>query len=120
MLFQADCIISDDESSSIVDSLEKSLVPFLHLFRLVFDNIGKPLQSLGKFFRPKRSTPTTSSSLAVGGGDLDHQTGGVTHYSPTQVLKNLNEITHRAANWGLMMGVLLKWRADFRSKPHNL
>ena len=110
-------VISDDESSSIVGSLEKSL------FRLVFDNIGKPLQALGKFFRPKRSTPATSSSLAVGGGDLDRSSDWWSYtllaHSSVKELQRDSISTHRATNWGLMMGVLLKWRADFRSKLYN-
>ena len=129
VVVRVDCVISDDESSSAAGSLEKSRGPFSHLFRLVFGSIVKPLQALGQFLGPKRSTPTTSSSLAVGGGseedgDLDHQTGGVTHHSPTQVLKNFNEIRFLrielpSGELGIDDGVLLKWRADFGSTLDN-
>ena len=97
------------------------------LFRLVFGSIVKPLQALGQLLDPKRSTPFTSSSLTVDGGfeedeDLDHHIGGVTHHLPlkSQVLKNFNEIRFlrielTSYELGIDDGVLLKWRADFRT-----
>ncbi|KAJ0637706.1 putative F-box protein AUF1 [Helianthus annuus] len=47
-------------------------------------------------------------------------TGGVTHHSPTQVLKNFDEIKFLkielpSGELGIEDDVLLKWRADFRS-----
>nr|DAD29317.1 TPA_asm: hypothetical protein HUJ06_030785 [Nelumbo nucifera] len=48
------------------------------------------------------------------------EAGGDTHHSLTQVLRNINEI-HRlrielpGGELGIEDGVLLKWRADFRS-----
>ncbi|CBI30928.3 unnamed protein product, partial [Vitis vinifera] len=108
VVVRVDCVISDDESSSAAGSLEKSRGPFSHLFRLVFGGIVKPLQALGQFLD----------------GDVDHQTGGVTHHSPTQVLKNFNEIRFLrielpSGELGIEDGVLLKWRADFGSTLDN-
>ena len=94
----------------------------------------KPLQALGQFLGPKRASsslgssgpgPSSSSSLAVGSeDDGDNDQGGVTHHSPTQVLKNFNEIRLLrielpSGELGIEDGVLLKWRADFGSTLDN-
>lgn len=55
-------------------------------------------------------------------GDFDH--AFVTHHSPTQVLKNFNEIKFLridlpSGELGIDDGVLLKWRADFGSTLDN-
>ncbi|CAN1227219.1 F-box protein At4g18380 [Linum grandiflorum] len=55
-------------------------------------------------------------------GEMDQ--GGVTHHSPTQVLKNFNEIRFLrielpSGELGIDDGVLLKWRADFGSTLDN-
>lgn len=133
ILVRVDCVISDDDSSggsSSSSSVSKSHTPFSSLFRFVFGGIVKPLQSLTQFLQFKRSVNGTgftasSSSLSVNGEDYDElDQGGVTHHSPTQVLKNFNEIkTLRielpSGELGVDDGVLLKWRADFGSTLDN-
>ncbi|OWM85494.1 F-box protein At5g46170-like [Punica granatum] len=135
VLVRVDCVISDDDSSS-PSAADKSRNPISALFRVVLGNIVKPLQALGQFLGPKRSaasapassalhSPSSSSSLAVGSdddGELDQ--GGVTHHSPTQVLKNFKEIRFLRielpkGELGIDDGVLLKWRADFGSTLDN-
>lgn len=123
VVVRVDCVISDDDSSSSASASDKSRGPFSNLFRLVFGGIVKPLQALGQFLGTKRaySSASGSSSLAVGSeeeGEVDQ--GGVTHHSPTQVLKNFNEIRFLrielpCGELGIEDGVLLKWRADFGS-----
>ena len=125
----------DDDCSPSSTSSYKSRAagPFFNLFRLVFGGIVKPLQALGQFLGPKRPTlnealnTPSSSSLSVGpGGDDDGEMdqGGVTHHSPTQVLRNFNEIRFLrielpSGELGIDDGVLLKWRADFGSTLDN-
>lgn len=107
----------------------------------MFGGIVKPFQALGQLLGPRRdmlnsypsrngffpspssssSSASSSSSLSVGNeddGEMDQ--GGVTHHSPTQVLKNFNEIRFLrielpSGELGIDDGVLLKWRADFGS-----
>ncbi|KAK0579920.1 hypothetical protein LWI29_033476 [Acer saccharum] len=144
VVVRVDCVISDDESSS--STSEKSRSPFSNLFRFVFGGIVKPLQALGQLLGPKRThfNPTNfnhnnnaataanafcaaASSLSVGSGgddDADVDQAGVTHHSPTQVLKNFNEIRFLrielpSGELGIDDGVLLKWRADFGSTLDN-
>uniref|UniRef100_A0A7N0RDM6 F-box domain-containing protein n=1 Tax=Kalanchoe fedtschenkoi TaxID=63787 RepID=A0A7N0RDM6_KALFE len=119
VVVKVDCVISDDEnSSSAGSSADKSRGAFSSLFRLVFGGIVKPLQVLGQLLGPKRSV---SSALSVGSDeDGEVEQGGVTHHSPTQVLKNFNEIRFLkielpTGELGIDDGVLLKWRADFGS-----
>ncbi|KAK8654882.1 hypothetical protein V6N13_107478 [Hibiscus sabdariffa] len=50
--------------------------------------------------------------------------GGVTHHSPSQVLRNFKEIRFiriklPSNELGIVDGVLLKWRADFESTLDN-
>ncbi|KAL5577288.1 hypothetical protein UlMin_018987 [Ulmus minor] len=129
VVVRVDCVISDDDSSASASSSDKSRGPFSNLFRIVFGGIVKPLQALGQFLGPKRSSSSSSglgsSSLAVGSeedGEIDQ--AGVTHHSPTQVLKNFNEIRFLrielpSGELGIDDGVLLKWRADFGSTLDN-
>ncbi|XP_048141007.1 F-box protein At4g18380-like [Rhodamnia argentea] len=126
VLVRVDCVISDDESASPVLS-DKARNPLSTFFRVVLGNIVKPLQALGLFSGACRSQlgPSSSSSLAVGrecDGEMDQ--GGVTHHSPTQVLKNFNEIRFLrielpSGELGIDGGVLLKWRAHFGSTLDN-
>ncbi|KAL6991498.1 hypothetical protein U1Q18_009611 [Sarracenia purpurea var. burkii] len=127
VVVRVDCVISDDDASSAGGSSDKSRGSFSNLCRLVLGGIVKPLQALGQFLGPKRSS-SASSSLAVGGGgsreDDDPDQGGVTHHSPTQVLKNFNEIRFLrielpSGELGIDDGVLLKWRAAFGSTLDN-
>ncbi|KAK7331391.1 hypothetical protein VNO77_25615 [Canavalia gladiata] len=133
VVVRVDCVISDDDSSSSASSSDKSRGPFWNLLRLVFGGIVKPIQTLGQFLGPKRPSSTSSSTsssssssssspLAV--GTDDDGDGGVTHHSPTQVLKNFNEIRLLrielpSGELGIEDGVLLKWRADFGSTLDN-
>ncbi|KAH1146349.1 hypothetical protein GLYMA_15G092600v4 [Glycine max] len=134
VVVRVDCVISDDDSSSSSAASDKSRGPFWNLLRLVFGGIVKPIQTLGQFLGPKRpsssaaatataaTSPSSTSSLAVG-SDEDSD-GGVTHHSPTQVLKNFNEIRLLrielpSGELGIEDGVLLKWRADFGSTLDN-
>ncbi|XP_044460747.1 F-box protein At5g46170 [Mangifera indica] len=149
VVVRVDCVISDDDSAS--STSEKSRSPFSNLFRLIFGGIVKPLQALGQFLGPKRnlqfhhnnplnnigyasaatlcagSASSSGSALSVGNhrddvGDIDQ--AGVTHHSPTQVLKNFDEIRYLrielpGGELGIEDGVLLKWRADFGSTLDN-
>ncbi|CAO2842175.1 unnamed protein product [Amaranthus hypochondriacus] len=137
VVVRVDCVISDDDSSSAASSADKSRSPFSSLVRLIFGNIIKPIQVLSQFLGPKRSGPggvlatgpstsSPSTSLLVGNGvdDEDGEQGSVTHHSPTQVLKNFNEIRFLrielpSGELGIDDGVLLKWRADFGSTLDN-
>ncbi|KAG4195914.1 hypothetical protein ERO13_A06G138800v2 [Gossypium hirsutum] len=135
VLVRVDCVISDDDSSPSSSSSDKSCPagPFSNLLRLVFGGIVKPLQALGQFLGPKRSlldetlsAPSTSSSVGRAADDDDPEMGqtGVTHHSPTQVLRNFNEIRFLrielpSGELGIDDGVLLKWRADFGSTLDN-
>ncbi|KAL2930639.1 hypothetical protein RDABS01_036049 [Bienertia sinuspersici] len=140
VVVRVDCVISDDDPSSSASSADKSRSPFANLFRLIFGNIFKPLQALGQLLGPKRSGPgaglgaspalsassSSPSALLVGNGvdDEEGEQGGVTHHSPTQVLKNFHEIRFLrielpSGELGIDDGVLLKWRADFGSTLDN-
>lgn len=144
VVVRVDCVISDDDSASSSSSSDKSRDSFSNLFRLVVGCIVKPLQALGQFLTPKRGSSSFSSSssssslsssgfgsgfgsssLAVGSeADGEFDQGGVTHHSPTQVLKNFNEIRFLrielpSGELGIDDGVLLKWRADFGSTLDN-
>ncbi|XP_010499543.1 PREDICTED: F-box protein At1g30200-like isoform X2 [Camelina sativa] len=132
VLVRVDCVISDDDSSSDDDdnnnrrfSLNAASISdavadggsFSALFRLVFAPIFKPFQALGQFLGPKRSSSSSSFD-----GEIEQ--GGVTHHSPTQVLKNFNEIRFLrielpTGELGVEDGILLKWRADFGSTLDN-
>lgn len=152
VVVRVDCVISDDDTSPS-SSLEKSRSSssssgFSSLIRLVFGGIAKPFQFLGQLLGPRRemlnsyssrnglfsssssfssysSSAPSSSALFVGNeddGEMDQ--GGVTHHSPTQVLKNFNEIRFLrielpSGELGIDDGVLLKWRADFGSTLDN-
>ncbi|KAI3719694.1 hypothetical protein L6452_20596 [Arctium lappa] len=129
VVVRVDCVISDDDATSASAASDKSRGPFSSLVRLVVGGIVKPIQALGQYLGPKRSSLSSSStSLSVGNnvdGDDDlEQGGGVTHHSPTQVLKNFNEIRFLkielpSGELGIEDDVLLKWRADFGSTLDN-
>ncbi|XP_022543742.2 F-box protein At5g46170-like [Brassica napus] len=126
VLIRVDCVISDDDNSSLSSIKSRSAAsgPFSNLFRLVVGGIVKPLQALGQFLGARRScgsSSSSSSSLSISGdegGEIEQ--GGVTHHSPTQVLKNFEEIRYLrielpSGELGIDDGVLLKWRAEFGS-----
>ncbi|KAK1382009.1 F-box protein [Heracleum sosnowskyi] len=128
---RVDCVISDEDSStSSSSSVSKSSSPFSSLFRFMFGGIVKPLTSITQFLQFKRSVSSGGygsnlSSLSINGEDYDElDQGGVTHHSPTQVLKNFSEIKVLrielpSGELGIDDGVLLKWRADFGSTLDN-
>ncbi|CAH8253948.1 unnamed protein product [Arabidopsis lyrata] len=137
VLVRVDCVISDDDSSSSDENRRFSLNAasisdaagaggsFSALFRLVFAPIFKPFQALGQFLVPKRSS--SSSSFDASFSAINDEIGGemgVTHHSPTQVLKNFGEIRFLrielpTGELGIEDGILLKWRADFGSTLDN-
>ncbi|KAK9714373.1 hypothetical protein RND81_06G089500 [Saponaria officinalis] len=120
VVVRVDCVISDDDPSSSSSSSDKSRSPFANVVRLIFGNIVKPLQALSQLLGNKRPSPLS----VVNGDDMDGDHGGVTHHSPTQVLKNFNEIKFLrielpSGELGIDDGVLLTWRADFGSTLDN-
>ncbi|KAF8408852.1 hypothetical protein HHK36_004921 [Tetracentron sinense] len=129
VVVRVDCVISDEDASSAAAGSDKTRGVFSNIVRLVFGGIVKPLQALGQFLGPKKS----SSSIVGGGGggrgigseeEENMDAGGVSHHSPTQVLKNFNEILRLrielpSGELGIEDGVLLKWRADFGSTLDN-
>nr|KYP46827.1 F-box protein At5g46170 family [Cajanus cajan] len=129
VLVRVDCVISDDDSSSSAAASDKSRGPFWTLLRLVFGGIVKPIQTLGQFLGPKRPSPSLAVGVGVASEDSEAEAeaeteGAVPHHSPTQVLKNFNEIRLLrielpSGELGIEDGVLLKWRADFGSTLDN-
>lgn len=135
VVVRVDCVISDDDSSSLSSIKSRSgssAGSFSAIFRLVVGGIVKPLQALGQFLGTKRSSSScggsgsSSSSLSISGDDDggEIEQGGVTHHSPTQVLKNFDEIRYLrielpSGELGIDDGVLLKWRAEFGSTLEN-
>ncbi|KAD7116855.1 hypothetical protein E3N88_04123 [Mikania micrantha] len=118
VVVRVDCVISDDDPSGTVGTNDKSGGPFSSLIRLVLGGIVKPIQAIGQFLGPNRSPPSPA------GDDATEQSVGVTHHSPTQVLKNFNEIRVLkielpTGELGIEDDVLLKWRADFGSTLDN-
>uniref|UniRef100_M0ZJI0 F-box family protein n=1 Tax=Solanum tuberosum TaxID=4113 RepID=M0ZJI0_SOLTU len=74
----------------------------------------KPFQSLTQLISISSRRCTASSSLV----DDDFEQKFVTHHSPTQLLKNFDEIKLLrielpSGELGIYEGALLKWRADF-------
>ncbi|KAL3596645.1 hypothetical protein D5086_008282 [Populus alba] len=132
VVVRVDCVISDDDTSSSSTSIKShsssssSSSGFSSIFRLVFGGISKPFQTLSQMFGPKvNSRNGNGPSLSVAtDDDTELDQAGVTHHSPTQVLKNFNEIRFLrielpSGELGIDDGVLLKWRADFGSTLDN-
>ncbi|XP_047328023.1 F-box protein At5g46170 [Impatiens glandulifera] len=122
IVVRVDCVISDDDPSSISGSADKSRNTFSTLFRLLFGGVIRPIQSLGQLLSNKRSISCSSSTLSADGDDdsSDLDDGVVMHHSPTQVLKNFIDIRSLkielpSGELGIENGVLLKWRATFGS-----
>ncbi|KAL5057714.1 hypothetical protein RYX36_029318 [Vicia faba] len=96
VIVRVDYVISDDYSNSSASSSDKSCGLLWNLLMLVFGGIAKPVHTIGQFLGPKRGSNLNSgnlnpsSSLII--GSKDDGNGGVTRHSPTQVLKNSNEI----------------------------
>ncbi|XP_043701275.1 F-box protein At5g46170-like [Telopea speciosissima] len=133
VVVRVDCVISDDDASSGAAAADKNRGVFANFVRFVFGGIVKPLQAIGQLIGPKKNISTSTSSSSgfggvggvVGGAEEDDtEASGVTHHSPTQVLKNFNEIRQLrielpSGELGVDSGVLLKWRADFGSTLDN-
>ncbi|XP_073124981.1 F-box protein At4g18380-like [Henckelia pumila] len=117
-----DCVISDDDSSASSSSSVasyKSRHPISSFLRL-FLGLFKPFQSFTQFITPTTRRVTSFAEDS----DFETEQNSVTHHSPTQVLKNFNEIkllriTLPSGELGIDAGVLLKWRADFGSTLEN-
>ncbi|XP_073299179.1 F-box protein At5g46170-like [Primulina huaijiensis] len=123
VIVRVDCVISDDDSSSSATSssvsvLDKSSYPIVSLFRLFFFGLVKPLHSLiTQLIVPSSASRNTSLSQDF---ECDSEQNSVTHHSPSQVLRNFNEIKLLrielpSGELGIGEGVLLKWKADFGS-----
>ncbi|XP_019169952.1 PREDICTED: F-box protein At4g18380-like [Ipomoea nil] len=127
VVVRVDCVISDEDGSSPSSSAaaaaaasDKSRHPISSILRLVFTGLLKPFQSLSQFI--SASPRRVAASSALEDGEFDQSS--VTHHSPTQVLKNFNEIKLLrielpSGELGIDDGVLLKWRADFGSTLDN-
>ncbi|KAK6154849.1 hypothetical protein DH2020_009097 [Rehmannia glutinosa] len=127
VIVRVDCVISDDDPSANSSSSSASSAasdkfrhPISSLFRIFFSGLFKPLQSLTQLITP------SGRRLASLSNDFDCETdqNSVTHHSPTQVLKNFNEIKLLrielpSGELGIDEGILLKWKADFGSTLDN-
>ncbi|EYU33385.1 hypothetical protein ABFS82_13G081800 [Erythranthe guttata] len=126
VIVRVDCVISDDDPSATSSSSsatsaasDKLRHPISSLFRFVFSGLFKPLQSLSQLIVPSTRRLPLSEDFD---GETEQNT--VTHHSPTQVLKNFNEIKLLrielpSGELGIDDGVLLKWKADFGSTLDN-
>ncbi|CAN6847651.1 unnamed protein product [Brassica oleracea] len=121
VVVRVDCVISDDDNSSLSSVKPPSAASssFSAVFSLVVGGIVKPLQALGQLLGTNRSSSASSLSM---NGEIEQ--GGVTHHSPTQVLRNFDEIRFLrielpSGELGIDEGVLLKWRAEFGSTLDN-
>ncbi|XP_051128241.1 F-box protein At4g18380-like [Andrographis paniculata] len=124
-----DCVISDDDPSVTSSSSaavaapvasDKSRDPISSLFRIFFSGLLKPFHSLSQLISSNSSRRAAVSE----GFDSETEHNIVTHHSPTQVLKNFNEIKVLrielpSGELGIDDGVLLKWKADFGSTLDN-
>ncbi|CAA2958644.1 F-box protein At5g46170-like [Olea europaea var. sylvestris] len=127
VIVRVDCVISDDDPASSSTSsgysvAYKSRNPVTSLFRFVFSGLFKPLQSLTQLITSSTRCHSISSNSEE--LNLDSHRNSVTHHSPTQVLKNFNEIKLLRielprGELGIDEGILLKWKADFGSTLDN-
>ncbi|KAL2484208.1 F-box protein [Forsythia ovata] len=128
VIVRVDCVISDDDSASSTATssgsaaADKSRNPVSSLFRFVFSGLCKPLQSLTQLITssPRRHSLSSNSEDL----NFDSDQNSVTHHSPTQVLRNFNEIKLLrielpSGELGIDEGILLKWKADFGSTLDN-
>ncbi|KAF3784914.1 F-box protein [Nymphaea thermarum] len=113
VLIKVDCVISDDDSSCISPK-GKGVLSNLIKFLLV-PLFLKPFQTFTQILASS-SSPKKPSSATSAAGSLSE----ISHHSPTEVLKNFNEIQSLSivlpgGELGVEDGVLLKWKADFGS-----
>ncbi|OIT39495.1 PREDICTED: F-box protein At5g46170-like [Nicotiana attenuata] len=127
VIVRVDCVISDEDGGSSssgatsaagAGSTSKSRHPISSLLRFLFLGLVKPIQSLTQLI--------SISSRRSAGSTLDdgYEQNDVTHHSPTQVLKNFDEIKVLrielpSGELGIDEGALLRWRADFGSTLDN-
>lgn len=128
VVVRVDCVISDEDSSASGNSAassasvaDKARHPISSLFRLFFSGLFKPIQSLTQLITPSPRRPIVSNSEDF---NCDMDQNSVTHHSPTQVLKNFDEIKLLrielpSGELGIDEGILLKWKADFGSTLDN-
>ncbi|KAK4349399.1 hypothetical protein RND71_032154 [Anisodus tanguticus] len=126
VVVRVDCVISEDNdnndhhSNGSGSGHKSSLHSISSLFRLLI----KPFLSLTQFINISRNR-CNDASILDDEDDLDHfEKNCVTHHSPTQVLKNFDEIKVLrielpSGELGIDEGGLLKWRADFGSTLDN-
>ncbi|KAL2547435.1 Protein transport protein SEC16B-like protein [Forsythia ovata] len=128
VIVRVDCVIFDDDSalstttSSGSAAANKSRNPVFSLFLFVFFGLFKPLQSLTQLITSSPRRHSLSSNSKDLNFDSDHN--NVTHHSPTQVLRNFNEIKLlrielSSGELGIDEGFLFKWKADFGSTLDN-
>ncbi|PIA30190.1 hypothetical protein AQUCO_05700117v1 [Aquilegia coerulea] len=123
VIVRVDCVVSDDDTNTSISSSEKTTRGVFSSFvKLVFNGIVKPFQAVGQFLATKKGG-NGGGGLGLGLED-ENDHNGVTHHSPTQVLKHFNEIRNLrielpSGELGIEDGVLLKWRADFGSTLDN-
>lgn len=131
VVVRVDCVISDDDpssaaasttSSSSASSSASAADKSRSLLRLFLSSLLKPIQSLTQFINLNKRPGSVFNHEYCADDDFDQNS--VTHHSPTQVLKNFNEIKFLrielpSGELGIDDGVLLKWRADFGSTLDN-
>ncbi|XP_020598663.1 F-box protein At5g46170-like [Phalaenopsis equestris] len=111
-----DCVISDDLSTLSASSCssaaaEKTRSILSHFARVVLGGIVRPIYALGQIL-----SSSSSKRLSYAESSFSE----VSHYSPSEVLKNFKEIRRLrielpAGELGVNDGVLLKWKASFGS-----
>ncbi|CAA2986178.1 F-box protein At4g18380-like [Olea europaea var. sylvestris] len=124
VVVRVDCVISDENSSisgtsaASASTADKSRHPISSLFRLFFSGLYKSLTQL-MTSSPRRPIVSNSEDF-----NFNMDQNSVTHHSPTQVLKNFDEIKFLKielpnGELGIEEGILLKWKADFGSTLDN-
>ncbi|PIN10693.1 hypothetical protein CDL12_16714 [Handroanthus impetiginosus] len=121
VIVRVDCVISDDDPSSNSSSSapsaasDKSRHPISSFLRFFISGLFKPWQSLSQLISSSHRRLPLSEDF-----DCESEQNSVTHHSPTQVLKNFNEIKLLrielpSGELGIDEGVLLKWKSEFGS-----
>ncbi|WMV52127.1 hypothetical protein MTR67_045512 [Solanum verrucosum] len=108
------------QMEGVVEFVRGFIHLFLELITLLFVLIVLPLMMTLLLISISSRRCTASSSLV----DDDFEQNFVTHHSPTQLLKNFDEIKLLrnelpSGELGIDEGALLKWRADFGSTLDN-
>lgn len=122
VVVRVDCVFSDDPAESEGPSpghthpppADKARTVLSQIARLVLGRIARPFQALGQIFSP----PAVFSAKKSACGPSDAAPETVSHYSPTQVLRNFREIRHLrielpGGEIAVDEGAFLKWKAQF-------